>query len=91
MGDIPEALAYLQMSTERAGAMRWIAPEQIDPEASGTRTTKTDVYSFGCVALHVGQGHTTAGQVRFDFLAGIVWQTTVVGSPARFFGHVILV
>jgi serine/threonine protein kinase len=51
VGKIPEALAYLQRSTTRLGALRWIAPEQVDPEKTFNRTTKTDIYSLGCVAL----------------------------------------
>ena len=51
VGNIPEALIYLQRSTARPGALRWIAPEQVDPEETFNWTTKTDVYSFGCVAL----------------------------------------
>lgn len=51
VGSIPEALAYLQRSTARPGALRWIAPEQIDLEETFTRTTKSDIYSFGCVGL----------------------------------------
>ena len=51
VGNIPEALTYLQRSTATPGALRWIAPEQIDPEETFKRTTKTDIYSFGCVAL----------------------------------------
>ena len=51
VGNIPEALAYLQRSTQRPGALRWIAPEQVDPKKTFNRTTKTDIYSFGCVTL----------------------------------------
>ena len=51
VGKIPEALAYLQRSTTRPGALRWIAPEQVDLEKAFNRTTKTDIYSFGCVTL----------------------------------------
>ena len=54
VGNIPEALAYLQRSTARPGALRWIAPEQVDLEKTFNRTTKTDIYSFGCVALQGG-------------------------------------
>ena len=51
-GSIPEALAYLETSTARLGALRWIAPEQIDADGTLNRaTTKSDIYSFGCVAL----------------------------------------
>ena len=51
VGNVPEALAYLQRSTARPGALCWIAPEQADPEKTFNRTTKSDIYSFGCVAL----------------------------------------
>ena len=51
VGNVPEALTYLQRSTTRPGALRWIAPEQVDLEKTFNRTTKTDIYSFGCVAL----------------------------------------
>ena len=51
VGEVPEALTYLQRSTTRPGALRWIAPEQVDPEETFKRTTKSDIYSFGCVAL----------------------------------------
>ena len=51
VGNIPEALIYLQRSTTRPGALRWIAPEQVDQEETFNWTTKTDMYSFGCVAL----------------------------------------
>jgi len=51
VGNVPEALTYLQRSTAQSGALRWIAPEQVDPEGVFNRTTKNDIYSFGCVAL----------------------------------------
>ncbi|KAI9573295.1 kinase-like domain-containing protein [Boletus coccyginus] len=51
VGDIPEALTYLQMSTTQPGAMRWAAPEQILPGMTLDRTTKSDIYSFGCISL----------------------------------------
>ena len=52
-GNVPEELTYLQpkRSTARPGALRWIAPEQVDSEETFNRTIKTDIYSFGCVAL----------------------------------------
>ena len=58
VGNIPEALTYLQRSTARPGALRWIAPEQVDPEETFNRTTKTDIYSFGCVALQGSSFHS---------------------------------
>ncbi|KAF8553430.1 kinase-like protein [Imleria badia] len=62
VGSIPEALTYLQRSTARPGALRWIAPEQVDPDETFTRTPKSDIYSFGCVALQASSSWT---QSRF--------------------------
>ncbi|KAJ7273254.1 kinase-like domain-containing protein [Mycena rebaudengoi] len=43
-------------TSHRAGAIRWMAPELIDPDRFGLqflRTTATDVYAFACVCLEV--------------------------------------
>ncbi|KAF8554915.1 hypothetical protein OG21DRAFT_1411649, partial [Imleria badia] len=56
VGNIPEALTYLRRSTIRPGALRWTAPKQIALEDTFNlnRTTKSNIYSFGCVALQGG-------------------------------------
>ena len=52
LGNVPEAFNYLQKSTMQLGALRWIAPEQLDEsEETSSWTAKSDIYSFGCVAL----------------------------------------
>ncbi|KAF8124563.1 kinase-like domain-containing protein, partial [Boletus edulis] len=51
VGSIPEALTYLQRSTTHPGALRWSPPEQMEPKETFNRTTKSDIYSFGCIAL----------------------------------------
>ena len=63
VGNIPEAYTYLQRSTARPGALRWIAPEQVDPEETFSRTTKSDIYSFGCIALQGCTLDTITGSV----------------------------
>ncbi|KAJ7279128.1 kinase-like domain-containing protein [Mycena rebaudengoi] len=44
-------------TSNRAGSIRWMAPELIDPDRFGhrqfTRTPASDVYAFGCVCLEV--------------------------------------
>jgi len=65
VGNIPEVLTYLQRSTARPGALRWIAPEQVDEETFN-RTSKSDIYSFGCVALQVLSGKQPWSEVRQD-------------------------
>ncbi|KAF8120857.1 kinase-like domain-containing protein, partial [Boletus edulis] len=66
VGNIPEALAYLQRSTARPGALRWSAPEQILSEETVNRTTKSDIYSFGCVALQVLTGKQPWSEISAD-------------------------
>ena len=63
VGNIPEALAYLQRSTARPGALRWISPEQIKSEETFDRTPKNDIYSFGCVALQESSSNSSAGPI----------------------------
>ena len=67
VGNIPEALGYLQRSTARPGALRWIAPEQIDLEGTFNRTTKSDIYSFGCVALQGSSPDTIVKPILIFF------------------------
>ena len=89
VGNIPEALTYLQRSTARPGALRWNAPEQVDPEETFKPTTKSDIYSFGCVALQ-GSSLDSDGPAYADILSGFVGKTTMVGSPERCRGHLVL-
>ena len=51
VGDIPDALNYLERSTTRPGALRWAAPEQVLSDDGFKLTTKSDIYSFGCISL----------------------------------------
>jgi len=81
VGNIPEALAYLQRSTARPGALRWIAPEQVDPEETFDRTTKTDIYSFGCVALQILSGKQPWSEVRED--SAVVLRLARGRKPSR--------
>ena len=66
VGYIPESLTYLRRSTTRPGTFRWTAPEQVLEEASN-RTTKSDIYSFGCVSLQESPFVAKAG-FMFIFL-----------------------
>ncbi|KIJ12959.1 hypothetical protein PAXINDRAFT_101001 [Paxillus involutus ATCC 200175] len=63
VGEIPEALAYLQMSTMRPGTLRWAAPEHFpknpEEEEIPQQTTKSDIYSFGNIALQASCLSTT--------------------------------
>ncbi|KAI9456490.1 kinase-like domain-containing protein [Boletus coccyginus] len=84
VGNIPEALTYLQRSTARPGALRWIAPEQVDSEETFKLTTKTDIYSFGCVALQecfVLSGKLPWSEVREDL--AIVLRLAKGHKPGR--------
>jgi len=63
VGDIPEALTYLQMSTIQPGAMRWAAPEHVLAENAFDMTTKSDIYSFGCIGLQESLLNMTTGPI----------------------------
>ncbi|KAG6375322.1 hypothetical protein JVT61DRAFT_3550 [Boletus reticuloceps] len=50
--EIPLVSRYLKATTVLPDNIRWNAPEQIlSPPVSVHRTTQSDVYSFGCIAL----------------------------------------
>ena len=73
VGNIPEGLTYLQRSTARPGALRWVSPEQIDLEGTFTRSTKSDIYSFGCVGLEASPSTDTGVRpilIRLQVLSG---------------------
>jgi len=80
VGNIPEALNYLQISTARPGALRWIAPEQVDLDDTLNSTTKTNIYSFGCVALRDVRPQTQMPSLA-DILAGFIREATMVRGP----------
>ncbi|KAJ7213590.1 kinase-like domain-containing protein [Mycena pura] len=60
-----DATAPTHTSRHRAGSIRWMAPELIDPGRFGVkflRTAATDLYAFGCVCLELYTGrHPFAG------------------------------
>ncbi|KAN0081687.1 Protein kinase-like domain containing protein [Tylopilus felleus] len=62
-GNIPEALKYLQRSTTRFWALRWSAPELVETDEHFNQTPKSNVYSFGCVALEASWFDTDARSV----------------------------
>ncbi|KIJ60487.1 hypothetical protein HYDPIDRAFT_32287 [Hydnomerulius pinastri MD-312] len=51
LGETTNGLDYLHRSTHNPGAIRWAAPELMN--VSHERTTKSDMYSFGNIALYV--------------------------------------
>ena len=54
IGELPEGLNYLKTSTIGQGTRRWAAPERFAfNEQKLTRTIKSDIYSFGNIALFV--------------------------------------
>jgi serine/threonine protein kinase len=52
-----DSTAGITASSNRAGSVRWFAPELIEPESFGCkrfmRTTASDVYAYACVCLEV--------------------------------------
>ncbi|KAJ7270278.1 kinase-like domain-containing protein [Mycena rebaudengoi] len=59
LASFSDATAATHTSHHRAGSLRWMAPELIDPERFEQRflrTPATDVYAFGCVCLELYTG-----------------------------------
>ena len=52
-----EGTPYQNNSVHGGGAVRWTAPELIEPEEFGLEyrrpTSRSDIYSFGCVCIEV--------------------------------------
>ncbi|KIJ63503.1 hypothetical protein HYDPIDRAFT_112924, partial [Hydnomerulius pinastri MD-312] len=69
-GEIPEVLAYLQISTQRPGAGRYAAPELFsDSENLDGKmhfTTRSDIYSFGNIMLQVLSGKEPWSEIQRD-------------------------
>ncbi|KAF8845927.1 kinase-like protein [Paxillus ammoniavirescens] len=80
IGEIPEALAYLQWSSWRAGAVRWAAPEQIKEDIPQPMT-KSDIYSFGNLAFQVFSGQLPWSEVQKD--AAVVLHVAEGRKPCR--------
>ncbi|KAF8187885.1 kinase-like domain-containing protein, partial [Mycena galopus ATCC 62051] len=60
LASFSDVTASTTTSHNRAGSLRWMAPELIDPEKFGQRflrTPATDMYAFGCVCLELYTGH----------------------------------
>ncbi|KAF9230106.1 kinase-like domain-containing protein [Melanogaster broomeanus] len=85
IGETPEALAYLQMSTMRPGTLRWAAPEQISQDNGGdsAATTKSDIYSFGNIALQASPytPHSGSALIRRD--AAVILLLSQGQKPSR--------
>ncbi|KAI9569776.1 kinase-like domain-containing protein [Boletus coccyginus] len=81
VGNDPEVLTYLQRSTTRLGALRWITPEQIDLENTFIQTTKSDIYSFECVGFQVLSGKQPWSEVQED--AAVVLRIAKGYKPGR--------
>ncbi|KAJ7224829.1 kinase-like domain-containing protein [Mycena rebaudengoi] len=70
-------------TSHRAGTLRWMAPELIDPDRFGIqfrRTTASDVYAFACVCLELYTGRPPFADIREG---GVVLKIVLGERPAR--------
>ncbi|KAJ7231335.1 kinase-like domain-containing protein [Mycena rebaudengoi] len=70
-------------TSHRAGAIRWMAPELIDPDRFGLpfrRTTAADVYAFACVCLELYTGRAPFANMTE---AGVILKIVHGERPAR--------
>ncbi len=69
------------------GAVAWLAPELLDPEAYGlcypTPTRQSDVYSFGCVCVEVRPPFDCSANPPVDSLTAIFLPSAVCGAEGR--------
>ena len=67
---LEEATAYQYASVHGGGAMRWTAPELFEPEEFGLSsrrpTYQSDIYSYGCICVEVGNSTQLVGSVGLD-------------------------
>ncbi|KAN0081247.1 Protein kinase-like domain containing protein [Tylopilus felleus] len=67
VGELPGGFTYLKASTVRQGTLRWAAPEHFSFDEGETKhTIKSDIYSFGNMALLVLSGKYPWSEVRAD-------------------------
>ncbi|KAG9308216.1 kinase-like domain-containing protein [Chiua virens] len=66
LGDLPETLGYLQMTSTRPGAIRYTAPELVNKDVVMQPTTQSDIYSFGNLALLILSGKRPWSEVQRD-------------------------
>ncbi|KAJ7758020.1 kinase-like domain-containing protein [Mycena metata] len=67
LASFSDVTASTTTSHNRAGSLRWMAPELINPEKFGQRflrTPATDVYAFGCVCLELYTGEPPFAGLR---------------------------
>ncbi|KIJ67306.1 hypothetical protein HYDPIDRAFT_108020 [Hydnomerulius pinastri MD-312] len=83
VGEIPEALGYLQRTTHRPGALRWVAPEQLQlgPDQANKPTPKSDIYSLGSLAFQILSGKQPWSEVLWD--ATVIFQLASGQTPGR--------
>ncbi|KAJ7224826.1 kinase-like domain-containing protein [Mycena rebaudengoi] len=70
-------------TSHRAGTIRWMAPELIDPDRFGIqfrRTTASDVYAFACVCLELYTGRPPFADIREG---GVVLKIVQGERPTR--------
>ncbi|KAF8434970.1 hypothetical protein L210DRAFT_2540165 [Boletus edulis BED1] len=73
----------------RSGTLRWAAPEHLSLNEEETKDIiKSDIYSFGNLALLVVCTHRTAfPQIMYNsdpllFLSGTIWEIPMVRGPS---------
>ena len=80
---IYDATAYSYSSIHGGGAVRWKAPELIDPEECGADsarpTYKSDVYSYACVVIEV--------RSSYPHLLSVTHKSIALHRPASISWH----
>ncbi|KAJ7210651.1 kinase-like domain-containing protein [Mycena rebaudengoi] len=70
-------------TSRRAGSIRWMAPELIDPDRFGLqlrRTKASDIYAFGCVCFELFSGRPPFADIMEE---GVIHKSFLGERPAR--------
>ncbi|KAH7883402.1 kinase-like domain-containing protein [Phlebopus sp. FC_14] len=83
-GTLPKSLEYLFWATQCPGAVRWAAPERFHNEDHVVYqpTTKSDIYSFGCIMLQVLSGKEPWWEINTCLIPVRLYQGKNPGRPS---------
>ncbi|OJA19152.1 hypothetical protein AZE42_05390 [Rhizopogon vesiculosus] len=78
---VDQGYSYLQRSCAQPGAIRYTAPELLNPNTSIQPDTRSDVYSFGCLTLQVLSGYEPWADIKHERY--IIFKVAVGATPQR--------
>ncbi|OAX31799.1 kinase-like protein [Rhizopogon vinicolor AM-OR11-026] len=79
---VDQGHSYLQRSCAQPGAIRYTAPELLNPNSRSIQPdTRSDVYSFGCLTFQVLSGHEPWADIKHEIC--IIFKVAHGATPQR--------